>query len=106
MPSVWNINRKVNTNQNKMSSKLTFEVGEKFKGKILGKGEGQDVIIRLSDGWQFLAEIEGNASLEQQMFVSFVVEGFKDGKLKLGIVKNEEQETKDSDSSFKDFLFL
>lgn len=104
MPSVWNINRKVNTNQNKMSSKLTFEVGEKFKGKILGKGEGQDVIIRLSDGWQFLAEIEGNASLEQQMFVSFVVEGFKDGKLKLGIVKNEEQETKDSDSSFKDII--
>ncbi|MDY3828892.1 MAG: hypothetical protein SOZ71_08955 [Clostridium sp.] len=104
MPSVWNINRKVNTNQNKMSSKLTFEVGEKFKGKILGKGEGKDVIIRLSDGWQFLAEIEGNVSLEQQMFVSFVVEGFKDGKLKLGIVKNEEQETKDSDSSFKDII--
>jgi hypothetical protein len=94
MPTIWNVNKGYDINNKKLSSKLTFEVGEKFNGKIVDKGEGNEVLVKLADGWQFQAEIEGDYEAQSQGLVKFVVEGFDNGKLKLKVVNGEQQESK------------
>ena len=49
MPAIWNVNNSYNVNNKKYSSKLTFEVGEKFSGKIISKGEGNEATVKLAD---------------------------------------------------------
>lgn len=94
MPTIWNVNKGYDINNKKLSSKLTFEVGEKFNGKIVDKGEGNEVLVKLADGWQFQAEIEGDYEAQSQGLVKFVVEGFDNGKLKLKVVNGDQQESK------------
>lgn len=89
MPGIWNINNGYNMNTRKVSSKLTFEVGEKFTGRIVDKGDGKDVTIKLSDGWQFIAELDGKVNLDDIKLVKFQVDGFENGKLKLKLVKGD-----------------
>lgn len=103
MPGVWNINNGYNINTKKVSSKLTFEVGERFTGRIVSKGDGKDVTIKLSDGWQFIAELNGNVDAEDLKLVKFQVDGFENGKLKLKLVQND---TSDSivDDKFQDII--
>ena len=89
MPAIWNVNNSYNVNNKKYSSKLTFEVGEKFSGKIISKGEGNEATVKLADGWQFSATIDGNIESEENVPLQLQVEGYEDGKLKLKIVKKE-----------------
>ncbi|MDU4938014.1 MAG: flagellar hook-length control protein FliK [Clostridium sp.] len=89
MPAIWNVNNSYNVNNKKYSSKLTFEVGEKFSGKIISKGEGNEATVKLADGWQFSATIDGNIKSEENVPLQLQVEGYEDGKLKLKIVKKE-----------------
>lgn len=89
MPAIWNVNNSYNVNNKKYSSKLTFEVGEKFSGKIISKGEGNEAIVKLADGWQFSATIDGSIESEENVPLQLQVEGYEDGKLKLKIVKKE-----------------
>lgn len=89
MPAIWNVNNSYNVNNKKYSSKLTFEVGEKFSGKIISKGEGNEPTVKLADGWQFSATIDGSIESEENVPLQLQVEGYEDGKLKLKIVKKE-----------------
>ena len=89
MPAIWNVNNSYNVNNKKYSSKLTFEVGEKFSGKIISKDEGNEATVKLADGWQFSATIDGNIESEENVPLQLQVEGYEDGKLKLKIVKKE-----------------
>ncbi|SFC86370.1 flagellar hook-length control protein FliK [Clostridium uliginosum] len=102
MPGIWNVNNVYTNNTKKISSKLTFEAGEKFTGRIVGKGEGKDVTIRLSDGWQFIAELDENVNLEDLKLVRFQVDDFKDGKLKLVIADTSKPEV--SDDVFQEII--
>lgn len=90
MPSILNINNRQNTNDRKLSSKLSFDVGEKFSGKIVNVDEkAKEVTVRLSDGWQFTAEISDDISKLSDLVAKFQVDGFQDGKLKLKLVNND-----------------
>ncbi|MGN0144681.1 MAG: flagellar hook-length control protein FliK, partial [Clostridium sp.] len=104
MPGIWNINNGYNSNTRKISSKLTFEAGEKFTGRIVDKGEGKDVIIKLADGWQFIAEVDGKVNLEDIKLVKFQVEGFENGKLKLKIVQGDisKEDVQDGDENYQE----
>lgn len=86
MPGIWNVGNGYNVNSKKVSRKLTFETGEQFTGRIVSKGDGKDVTIKLSDGWQFIAEVEGKFNTEDLKLVKFEVEGFENGKLKLKLI--------------------
>lgn len=88
MPGIWNVGNGYNVNSKKVSRKLTFESGEQFTGRVVAKGDGKDVTIKLSDGWQFIAEVEGNVNTEDLKLVKFEVEGFDNGKLKLKLISS------------------
>ncbi|BCZ48861.1 hypothetical protein psyc5s11_49280 [Clostridium gelidum] len=104
MPGIYNINNGYNVNTKKVSSKLTFEVGEKFTGRVVSKGDGKDVTIKLADGWQFIAELEGNVDLDDIKLVKFQVDGFQNGKLNLKLVKGNENEETIGDENFQDVI--
>jgi len=104
MPGIWNINSGYNVNTKKVSSKLTFEVGERFTGRVVDKGDGKDISIKLADGWQFIAELEGNVELDDLKLVKFQVEGFENGKLKLKLVQGNTDESTIEDENFQEVI--
>lgn len=105
MPAIWNINNSYNVNNNqKVASKLAFNVGEKFSGKIIKKGDGNEVSIKLTDGWEFSAEVDGDLDALEKGFARFQVEGFEDGKLKLKLVRKEVSSTDVGSSELKDII--
>ena len=104
MPGIWNINNGYNVNTKKVSSKLTFEVGEHFTGRVVAKGDGKDVTIKLADGWQFIAELEGNVDLDDIKLVKFQVDGFQNGKLNLKLVQGTTDEETIGDENFQEVI--
>ena len=104
MPGIYNINNVYNTNTKKVSSKLTFEVGEKFTGRVVSKGDGKDVTIKLADGWQFIAELQGNVDLDDIKLVKFQVDGFQNGKLNLKLVQGTTDEETIGDENFQEVI--
>lgn len=104
MPGIWNVNNGYNANTKKISSKLTFEVGERFTGRVVSKGDGKDVTIKLADGWQFIAELDGNVNLDDIKLVKFQVDGFDNGKLKLKLVQGSTDGTVVEDENFQEII--
>ena len=104
MPAIWNVNKGYDVNNKKVSSKLTFEVGEKFNGRIVDKADGNEVLVKLADGWQFTAEVDGDFNLENQGLIKFAVEGFDNGKLKLKIIQGDQKGKNLSGDSLLNFI--
>lgn len=86
MPGIFNIGNTYNVNNKRISSKLTFDTGEKFSGKIIKKEGSNETTIRLIDGWEFQAEIDGDLDSLGKGLTRFQVKGFENGKLKLKII--------------------
>lgn len=105
MPAIWNVGNTHGYNEKKISSKLTFEEGETFKGRIVGKGDDEGVLIKLIDGWQFSADLLDESTTEGQQLLQFKVEGFEDGKIKLKIITDSQpKEEIIEDDVIKDFI--
>ncbi len=104
MPGIFNIGNSYNINNKKISSKLTFDIGEKFSGKIIKKEGNEEATIRLIDGWEFQAEIDGDMDSLGNGFHRFQVEGFEDGKLKLKIVSSNEKGTELVQGEFNEII--
>ncbi len=86
MPGIFNIGNTYNVNNKRISSKLTFDTGEKFSGKVIKKEGSNEATIRLIDGWEFQAEVDGDLDSLGKGLTRFQVEGFENGKLKLKII--------------------
>jgi len=100
MPGIWNINSVYNVGSKKLSSKLTFEVGEKFAGRVMRISQNKgEFTIKLLDGWQFIAQLDENLTPEQlEGLLKFQVLGFQDGKLKLKLVRQEDKVTSEENN--------
>lgn len=100
MPGIWNINSVYNVGSKKLSSKLTFEVGEKFAGRVMRISQNKgEFTIKLLDGWQFMAQLDENLTPEQlEGLLKFQVLGFQDGKLKLKLVRQEDKATSEENN--------
>lgn len=104
MPGVYNVGNSYNTNNKKISSKLTFDAGEKFSGKIIKKDDKNEVTIKLIDGWEFSAEIDGDLEGLEQGLQRFQVEGFVNGKLKLKVIAKNIKGDELAQGEFNDII--
>lgn len=105
MPAIWNVNNVYNTGNKKLSSKLTFEVGEKFSGRVVkALDDKNEVMIKLIDGWQFAAEVDAPLEQMKDGLVKFQVDGFVDGKLKLKLVNEDTKTGSSSKDPVDDFI--
>ncbi|GLC29284.1 hypothetical protein [Clostridium omnivorum] len=105
MAGVNNVTGLYNNNNKKISSKLSFDIGEGFSARIVKTGlNNKDVIIKLLDGWQFPAELEEPVDFVPNGLLRFQVEGFKEGKLLIKLI-NTKDDNKDSEgSSIEDII--
>lgn len=105
MPAIWNVGSINNVNNKKLSSKLTFDVGERFLGKIVKIGDSKnEVMIKLVDGWQFVAELDTPMEEVSRGLIKFQVDGFENGKLKLKLVGEKDKGTKNDKDVLESFL--
>lgn len=104
MPGVFNVGNNYNINNKRISSKLTFDTGEKFSGKIIKKEGSNEATIRLIDGWEFSAEIDGDIDSLDKGLQRFQVEGFEGGKLKLKLIGKNVNGEETSQSELKEIL--
>lgn len=93
MSIINNIGILQNSQDKKTFSKISFEAGEKFNARIVGKDEQKgEVNLKMLDGWQFAAKLD--KSLEQVpsgSVLKFEVEGFEDDKLKIKLVYEDKE---------------
>lgn len=104
MPGVFNVGNSYNTNNKRISSKLTFDSGEKFSGKIIKKDDKNEVTIKLIDGWEFSAQIDGDIEGLENGLQRFQVEGFVDGKLKLKVIAKNIKGDELAQGEFNDII--
>ena len=92
MPAIWNVNNGYGINNKKVSSKLTFEVGEKFAGRISSSSDDNEVTVKLTDGWEFSAKLQdAEKFVKNPGLMQFQVTGFEGGKINLSILKKSIQ---------------
>lgn len=105
LPGIWNINSSYNVDNKRISTKLSFEVGERFSARILDlKKSTGEILLKLLDGWQFSAEVENPVDFLPNKLVRLEVQGFENGKLKLKIVNSQDGEQRVGKDSIDSFI--
>lgn len=105
MPDIVRINQGVTFSERKTSKKLSFEKGEVFSATIVGKAdENGEVVLKLSDGWQFPAKVDENSEALQDQSSHFQVVGFEDGKIKIKAIPSGIQQNDDWESSIEELI--
>lgn len=103
MPSIFNVGNGYINHTKKIESKLSFNVGEKFSGRIVKNSNGE-VSVRLPDGWEFAVDIEGNIGNLENILQKFSVEGYENGKLKLKLIPADAEESLLENKDITDIL--
>jgi uncharacterized protein YutE (UPF0331/DUF86 family) len=105
MAGISNIIGTYNLNPKRVTSRLSFEVGQVFAAKIMSTGElNKELILRLLDGWQFTAKLQNPLEFVPEGLTKFQVQGFQDGKLQINIIKNKDEKQELSKNSLEDLI--
>lgn len=99
MAGIWNVNSVYNSSSKKLTSKLSFDVGEVISARVLKMSEnGTDLILKMLDGWQFPAELKVPLDHLPEGLIKFQIDGYEEGKiiLKLINVPQQKDETENS----------
>lgn len=105
MAAVWNINGVNNPDLKKFSGKISFDIGQIFLARIIKMSDNnEEVLLRLLDGWQFPAELLNKNNISTDKLIKFQVDGFKDGKLQIKLVNQNQDGTKNNESSIESVL--
>ncbi|RXI74818.1 hypothetical protein [Clostridium tetani] len=105
MAGILNVNDAYNINLKRITSKLSFQIGEVFLARVMSLGEeNEDILLRLLDGWQFPAQLKEHLDFQPTGLIRFKVEGFKDGKLQLMILDARDPEEKLKEDSIEGAL--
>lgn len=105
MSGISNIIGAYNINPKRISSKLSFEVGQVFSAKIVSTGElSKELILRLLDGWQFPAKLQKPLEFVPDGLVKFQVEGFSEGKLQIKLLNPSKDQDELDKNTIEDLL--
>lgn len=105
MAGIGNIVGAYNINPKRISSKLSFEVGQVFAAKIVATSDlNKELILRLLDGWQFPAKLQKPLDFVPDGLIKLEVEGFQDGKLQIKLVNPSKNEVDIDNNSIEDLL--
>lgn len=105
MAGINNIIGAYNLNPKRISSKLSFEIGQIFSAKVVSLDDlDKELILRLRDGWQFPAKLQKPLDYVPNGLVKFQVEGFQDGKLQLKLAGSKKEKEASNKNSLKALL--
>ncbi|WP_050608293.1 hypothetical protein [Clostridium niameyense] len=106
MPIIGNINGAYASNTRKISSKLSFDIDEVFVARIVNRGEDNDILLKLLDGWEFVASLDDFENYLPEGLAKFKVTGFEEGKLLLELLSTNVLENKSKENDSIDTLLL
>lgn len=86
MAGVYNVDNIYRLSNRRAIGKVSFNIGDRFNGRILKKIDPASAIIRLGEGIDFEIDVEGDFSKLKFGATKFEVCGFKHGKLQLKII--------------------
>ncbi|HEY5562037.1 MAG TPA: hypothetical protein VIK72_09845 [Clostridiaceae bacterium] len=89
MPGPTNINGI--TNDKQITSKLSFKVGQQFFAKVIKSSDDDDILLKLTDGWQFNGKVLGNKPSNGDV-LRFKVDSYENGSLQLLVIKDESKD--------------
>ncbi|MBC8059356.1 MAG: hypothetical protein H7Y18_01690 [Clostridiaceae bacterium] len=105
MPGINNISNVNNLDSKRVVSKLSFQVGEVFQGRIVEvEREANNIVLKTKDGWQFTANAKIPLENLPKGLVRFKVVGYEEGKLQLEILPDEENGTNVPEKSIQTIL--
>jgi hypothetical protein len=105
MAGINNIIGAYNLNPKRISSKLSFEIGQIFSAKVVSLDDlDKELILKLRDGWQFPAKLQKPLDYVPNGLVKFQVEGFQDGKLQLKLAGSKKEKEASNKNSLKALL--
>jgi Ribonucleotide reductase, beta subunit len=106
MPDIVNIRGINNSNIKKISSKLSFQIGEIISARVLKNGNGSgELILKLNDGWQFPVNLLEQLEEMPQGILRFQVTGFENGKITVRFLPaSVEKQQKTEDKAIEDVL--
>jgi uncharacterized protein YutE (UPF0331/DUF86 family) len=105
MAGISNVIGAYNINPKRVSSKLSFEVGQVFAAKIVASSDlNKELVLRLLDGWQFPAKLQNPLEFMPEGLVKFQVDGFQDGKLQIKFVNTKKEQEELKKSSLEDLI--
>ncbi|WP_202749566.1 hypothetical protein [Clostridium rhizosphaerae] len=94
-----------NINPKRVSSKLSFEIGQVFTARVAAISEqNKELILKLLDGWQFPAKLQRPLDFVPDGLVRFQVKGFKDGKLQIKLVNLKDENEDINKDTLEDLL--
>ncbi len=94
MNRIWNSNYNDNFNVRRTPSKDNFKIGEMVYGRVVKSIDVNEAIIKLINGLEFHAEVDGGVNELDKDLVKFIVESFSDNKVQLKIFKSPEEKGK------------
>jgi hypothetical protein len=94
MNRIWNSNYNDNFNVRRTPSKYNFKIGEMVYGRVVKSIDVNEAIIKLINGLEFHAEVDGGVNELDKDLVKFIVESFSDNKVQLKIFKSPEEKGK------------
>lgn len=89
MAGIHNINSVYGISNRRAVGKISFNVGDRFNGRIVKKIEPASAVIRLGEGLDFEVDVDGNLEDLKEGIAKFEVTGFKDGKLQLKVIYSD-----------------
>ncbi len=90
MPEISNISNLKAVETKKVTSKLSFEVGEVFQARVVNVVKpGNEFLLKTLDGWQFSATTKSPIEETPEGLIKFKVVGYEEGKLQVIIVPAE-----------------
>lgn len=99
MAGILNVNGAYDINTRKITSKISFEVGQVFLARISHMGENdKEILLKMLDGWQFAASLQKSMEYTPNGLVKFQVMGFEDGKLIIAMAPNKNEKSTNEDS--------
>lgn len=102
---ISNIIGAYNINPKRVSSKLSFEIGQVFTARVAAISEqNKELILKLLDGWQFPAKLQRPLDFVPDGLARFQVEGFKDGKLQIKLVNLKDENEDINKDTLEDLL--
>lgn len=105
MAGIGNIIGAYNLNPKRISSKLSFEVGQVFLAKIVASSDlSKELILRLLDGWQFPAKLQKPLDFIPEGLIKLEVEGFQDGQLQVKLVNSNNNHVDSNKDSIENLL--
>jgi hypothetical protein len=105
MAGIGHINSAYNPDLKRLSSKLAFQIGERFTARVVKFDESAgEILLKLLDGWNFSAKLDKPLDFSPKGKLKFQIVGMEEGKVIIRLLQGDSNASKAELDSLIDIL--